>query len=152
MKPLIENNYSISYPDDWELDQSELMGSNFILFSPFTSTEDLFKENVNLIIQDLTGHNVDLDQYIELSGNQIKTYITAAKFLENKKITTGGLNYQKLVYTGKQGVYNLKFEQYIWVIEDTAFVLTLTCEEDQFDHYKTIGEKILNSFVIDKAK
>jgi hypothetical protein len=42
---------------------------------------------------------------------------------------------------------DLKFEQYYWVINEKAFVLTLTCEEDQFKNYKEVGEKILNSFI-----
>ena len=149
-KSLTENNYSIDYPDDWELNKSGQMGTNFILFSPLTSKQDQFKENVNLIIQDLTGHNLNLDKYVEISENQIKTIITDGEILENKRIKTETLKYQKVIYTGKQGIFNLKFEQYYWVVGNNAFVLTLTCEKNQFDNHKTIGEKILNSFNLNK--
>jgi hypothetical protein len=149
-KSLTENNYSISYPNNWELNISGQMGTSFILFSPLSSKEDQFKENVNLLIQDLAGHNLDIDKYVEISEGQIKTLITDGEILESKRITTDNLEYQKVVYTGTQGIFNLKFEQYYWVIGDNAFVLTLTCEENQFNNHKIIGEKILNSFDINK--
>ena len=145
-KSLTENNYSINYPENWELDKSGQMGTSFILFSPLSSEQDQFKENVNLLIQDIKGYNLDLDKYVEISEDQIKTYITDGKIIESKKITTETLNFQKLVYTGRQGVFNLKFEQYFWVVGDKAFVLTLTCEESQFNNYQETGEMILNSF------
>ena len=147
---LTEHNFSIDYPDHWELNTSGQMGTSFILFSPLSSGQDQFKENVNLLIQDLTGHDLDLDKYVEISEGQIKTMITDGEIVESKRMTTEALNYQKVIYTGKQGIYNLKFEQYYWVVGNKAFVLTLTCEEVQFDNYQETGEKILNSFVINK--
>ena len=149
-KSLTENSYSINYPGNWELNRSGQMGTSFILFSPLSSEQDQFKENVNLLIQDLTGYNLDLDKYVEISEGQIKTIITNGKIIESKRITTENLNYQKVIYTGEQGMFNLKFEQYYWVVGDKAFILTLTCEESQFDNYQVKGEKILNSFNINQ--
>jgi hypothetical protein len=149
-KSISENIYSIDYPDNWELNKSGQMGTSFMLFSPLSSEQDQFKENVNLLIQDLTGHILDLDKYVEISEDQIKTMITDGEIIESKRITAKTLNYQKVIYTGKQGIYHLKFEQYYWVIGDKAFILTLTCEESQFDNYQGTGEKILNSFNLNK--
>ncbi|PRY85882.1 PsbP-related protein [Mongoliibacter ruber] len=145
-----KDNYSINYPKDWELNESGQMGTSFILFSPLTSEKDQFKENVNLLVQDLTGHNLDLDEYVKISEGQIKTMITNGKIIESKRVTNQSLNYHKVIFSGKQGDFNLKFEQNYWVVGDKAFVLTLTCEETQFDNYKLKGEKILNSFKLNK--
>jgi len=145
-EPLTENNYSLNYPKDWELNKSGLMGTSFILFSPLSSEKDQFKENINLLVQDLTGHNLNLEKYAKLSEGQIKTMITDGNILESKTVATDTLSHHQIIYTGRQGVFNLKFEQYYWVIDDTAYVLTLTCEESQFKNYQKIGEEILNSF------
>jgi len=145
-KSLTENNYSVNYPDNWELNKSGQMETNFILFSPLSSEQDQFKENVNLLIQDLAGHHLDLNKYVEISEGQIEDLITDGKILDSKRITSEKLHYQKVIYTGKQGIFNLKFEQYYWVIDDKAFILTLTCEESQYNDFQVIGEKILNSF------
>lgn len=145
---LTEDNYSIKYPENWELNKSGQMGTNFILFSPLTSDQDQFKENVNLLIQDLTGHNLDLNKYVEISEGQVKTILTDGNIIESERISNGDLNYHKLIYTCKQGICKLKFEQYFWVIENKAYVLTLTTEVEQFNSFQKIGERILNSFEI----
>ena len=145
-KSYSKEDYTIKYPKDWELDESGQLGTNFILLSPTSSEQDQFRENVNLLIQDLTGYNLNLDKFVEISEDQIKKMITDGKILNSKRIKDKGLNYQKVIFLGKPENINLKFEQYYWVVENKAFVLTLTCEENQFDNYKTMGEKILNSF------
>lgn len=145
-----KDNYSIDYPKDWELNESGLMGSSFILFSPPSSETDPFRENINLIIQDLTGYNLDLDAYAKISEGQIKTIITNGQILESKRVTNQSLEYQKVIYTGTQGIFHLKFEQYYWVVGNKAYVLTFTCEEAQFDDYQLTAEKILNSFKLNE--
>jgi len=147
-KTIDEFNFTIQYPDSFELNNSGLMGTTFILFSKQTSQQDLFLENINLIIQDLTGLNINLNKYVEISEAQVKTLITNGNIIESKRIKMGDSEYQKVIYTGTEGQYNLKFEQYCWIIKQKAYVLTLTCELNQFDKYQAIGEKIMNSFKI----
>ena len=142
--------YSIQYPPEWELTQSGQMGTTLILFSTLESSQDQFKENVNLLIQDLTGHNIDLDKFTEISEGQVKTMITNSTIIESKRIKDGSDEYHRIIYTGDQGIYNLKFEQYYWVKNEKAYVLTLTCEEKKFNDYKEVGEGILNSFTFKK--
>ena len=147
-KTINEKGYMIQYPDSFDLNTSGQMGMSFILLSKQASQQDLFRENVNLMIQDLTGQNIDLDKYVEISEGQIKTMITNGNIIESKRIKAGDSEFQKVVYTGVQGQFNLKFEQYYWIVKSKAYVLTLTCELNQFDKYKEVGEKIMNSFKI----
>lgn len=147
-KNLNEDKYAIKHPSAWEVNKSGQMGTSFILFSPLSNESDKFKENVNLLIQDLKGYNLSLDQYVEISEGQIKTIVTEGKIISSDRIKKDEREYQRMIYTGKQGIFDLKFEQYYWVIDNQAFVLTLTGEEDEFEGYQEIGEKILNSFEI----
>ena len=120
---LNEKNYSIEYPSDWELNKSGQMGTKFILFSQLTSKNDQFKENVNLIVQDLTGHNIDLNQYVEISENQIKTMITDGNIISSERVKKDEKEFQRVIYTGKQGIYDLQFVQYYWVENHRSRVL-----------------------------
>ncbi len=147
---LDKSNYSIQYPATWDLNQSGQMGTSFILFSPLESDLDKFKENIILLVQDLSGRNIDLNQYCEISEGQIKTMVTNSNLIESKRIKNVKGEYQKLIYSGDQGIFHLIFEQYYWVIDEKAFVLTVTSEQDKFADFKETGEKILNSFVINK--
>jgi hypothetical protein len=143
---LKEKEYSIKYPKDWDLDQSGEMGTKLILFSQLSSEKDDFKENVNLIIQDLSQHDVDLDKYVVISEEQVATLIPNGVILSSKRIKKKKQEYHKMIFTGIIGEIKVKYEQRYWVTNESAFVLTLTCKTNEFNDYKKIGEGILNSF------
>jgi len=141
------DQYEIKLPNDWDVDTSGQAGTSFILLSPVQDKNDQFRENVNLLIQDLAGHNITLNQYVDLTENQVETLIQNGQLILSERITTNTKNeYHKMIYTGKQGIYNLKFQQYFWIVDHKAIILTLTCEVDQFDKYLPTGEMILDSF------
>ena len=75
-KTINESTYSIQYPDNWELNTEKSMGTSFIIFSEQTSSEDKFRENINLIIQNLEGYNLNLDDYVAISEEQISKMVT----------------------------------------------------------------------------
>lgn len=147
-KTIAQSNYSLQYPADWELNESGQLGTTLILFSPLESADDTFRENINLIVQDLTGYNLDLDKYAKISEEQVKTMITNSKIVESKKIPSNPNPYHKIIYTGTQGVFDLKFEQYYFIVDNKAYILTFTAERDNFGKFKKTGEEILNSFII----
>ena len=147
-KTLDVATYSILYPSTWELNQSGQMGTAFIILSPQETSQDQFRENVNLIIQDISAYNIDFDEYVRISEDQLKKVITNSTIIESKRIKIGQIEYHRLIHTGDQGIFHLKFEQHLWIKNKKAYVLTLTCEQDRFADYKEIGDKILNSFTL----
>lgn len=108
--------------------------------------EDEFTDNVNLLVQDLNGLDLDLDKFMKLSIDQIDSFIDESELLLNERKNKDGLSYQKIIYNGKLDKFNFKFLQYIWVIKDKSYLLTFTCEQAEFEKHKDVAEKILNSF------
>lgn len=147
---LDKDNYKIEYPSDWMLDESGNMGTSFILFSPLVNSEDKFNENVNLMIQDVSTYNLTFEQFVELSEKQIESMLTDGKILSSELVTIDGNNVQKLIFNGKQGEYDLQFEQYYMMRGPIAYVLTFTSEKNEFDKYQEVGEKIMNTFELKK--
>jgi hypothetical protein len=143
---LEEANYSIEYPSSWELNQEGLNQTSFILFSALESDEDKFRENVNLLIQDLSGKNIDLDTYVDITEEQVKNMLPNSLLIESKRVVDDGKEFHKAVYSGVVGQVYLQFEQYFWVIGEAAYVLTFTTEKDKFEDFQETGERILNSF------
>jgi hypothetical protein len=141
-------SYSIQYPLAWIIDTSRQFGSDLFLLSANESEMDKFKENVNVMIQNLKGLNLDLDKFVQVSESQVKTYVTNGKVLESKRINQNGLEFHKLIYLGTQGAFSLKTEQYYFIKDEKAFVVTFVAEEDQFDKYIVIAEKMMQSFKI----
>ena len=149
-KTINESTYSIQYPDNWELNTEKSMGTSFIIFSEQTSSEDKFRENINLIIQNLEGYNLNLDDYVAISEEQISKMVTNGKIIDSKRSNKNNTEFQKVIFTGKQGLFQLKFVQYYFVKDEKAYVLTFTCEEIQYEKYIFITDQILDSFLLNK--
>ncbi len=150
-KSYTQTNVSVQYPATWTLDESGLMGSSFFLFSPISNEQDLFKENMNLLIVDLAQYglaDMDLEQYAEVSIAQLPNIIQNYKFKASAKESKNGKTYYQVEYTGSQMNYNLHWLQQFWVIDGKAYVLSFTSEQEQFYTYKGIAQKILDSFKI----
>ena len=141
-------NFSILYPLDWTLNTEGNYGTKFFLFSPLTSKDDLFRENINLIIEDLSAKQMTLAEYTTLSKQQIKNGMPDAEFLESNTLQSQGINYQRIIYTATQSQYKLQFEQWYFIVKGQAYILTFSAEAVQFKTYQKEAESLLASFKI----
>lgn len=134
--------YSISYPSTWELNESGQMGTKFIIAAPVQMDGDQFQENINLIVQDVSAHNMDLTDFVNLSEQQIGSIFGPIE----KSERVGDMH--KLVYKGTMGTMNLKLVQYLSMNGGDAYILTFTAEQKEFDKYETIAIQIMDGFEI----
>jgi hypothetical protein len=163
-KKLTGANYSIQYPADWDLQQKEDTTPDvpllypFAILSPLESTTDTFRENVNLVVEQLAGRtiegvdgkDIDLERYIKLSSSQLSLYMNNYHSIENKQFDNGRRQYYRSIFTWDFQTFRLKVEQYYWVADGKAYVLTFTSERDKFAKFKETGEKILDTFTIER--
>lgn len=142
------NQYSISYPSIWRTDTSGAMGADAFFFSPKDNDTDKLSENVNVMIQSLTGASITLDQFVENSERQVKTLVTDGVLVESKRMNRNGRVFHYILYTGTQGIFKLKTAQYYFMEDNKVFVVTLVTETHRFEQYEQTGMQILDSFNI----
>lgn len=147
-KTLQNSRYSIEYPSSWEADTSGHMGLAFVVYSIATSDKDEFRENVNFIFEDVSQHQLTLDQYSQLSENQLKKMITDFRMVSSTRTELNGRTCRRVVFSGRQGVYQLKYLQYYMIVGNNALVLTFTAEIAEFDKFKSTANRILESFTL----
>lgn len=123
------------------------MGIDLFIFSKLDSSNDKFRENVNVLTANVEGLNITLDTFVNASLKQIESMATDLKMLESKLYKVGDKVYHKMDLTAKQGVFNLHFIQYYFVTSKNVYTVTLTTEADQFNFYKSDGIKMLDSFL-----
>ncbi|AXG68950.1 hypothetical protein KORDIASMS9_01169 [Kordia sp. SMS9] len=139
------DNFSIQHPNDWKADTSKTVGVDLILYAP-QEIGDNFKENINVVVQDLSEYNLNLDSYTKLSEEQIKNMLEGGKITKSERITADSKTYHRIQYVGTQSGIALKFEQRYYVENDTAYVLTVTCLNSNFDAYIVLSRKIFDTF------
>lgn len=141
-------NYKIEYPQNWRLDTSRIMGAEFFIFSPLESQTDKFRENINLLIQDLTGQNIDLVKYKQITERQISEMTVNPKLFESSLIKNKTSDYFKTTYAMTQNNFRLKITSICFIKDEKAYLLTFTSEYDKYDKYEKNCKEILSSFFV----
>ena len=138
--------FALAVPGHWDVDTSGAMGAALIAMSPLGPDGDDFRENVNVVVQDVGAYGLDLDGFVALSEEQVTTFVTDAEFVSSERDTLGAHPHHRLTYTGRQGKYALRYEQRYWVVDGRAYILTFTAEQDAHEGYAEVGQRVLESF------
>jgi hypothetical protein len=132
------------------VDTSKAYGAEVFVFSPLENEDDKFRENLNVLIQDLAGLNVDLESFKQLTETQIETLATDGKIIESSIVRSGKGEFYRITYSMTQGIFNLMITSVCFINNDKAYVVTFSAETGQYDHYKMTGQQILDSFTLIK--
>lgn len=137
--------FRIQYPPDWT-ESVGSAGAVVAFVSPPQSAADDFKENVNVLVQNLPDPSMSLGQYTDLSLRQAGSIIDGFKLLASGPSTLAGRSAQRVMYLGQSGNHDLKFDA-VWLVEKgRAYVLTYTATRDSFDAFRPTAEAIIESF------
>lgn len=144
----LERGVRIDYPSNWQIVE-DLMGSIVAFFTPLEDASDNYRENVNVVVQDLKDSPMTLEEYSEFSVNQLKEEINALKIIEPlSSATLSNFPAHKIVYNGVLEKIKLKYMQ-IWAIKSNiAYLVTYIAENNHFKDYINIIKQIVNSFEI----
>lgn len=143
-----EKNYEISYPASWIKQQKGT--ANFFL-SPKENEKDLFQENVNIMIQDLSNQPMTLEDYTNLTKQQVKQAFGSSSIVSIKDLTFAGQQAKKMVYNMPKNPMqgrsqNLKLCQIWFIKENKAYLLTYTAESSEYESYLGTAKEIFDSF------
>jgi hypothetical protein len=142
---LDENDFSVDYPNSWQLNTSGKMNSVFFLHSE-PETNDTFSENINLITQDLSQQKMSLTEFVDLSLDQVKTALPDSEIIKSEFKEKKGTQYYEVIWKGYVADNNLQFKQYLFMKDNNAYILTFTALQSTFDAYLPKVNKIFNSF------
>lgn len=135
--------FSIKYPETW----TKQSNPNIMVFlSPKENVMDMFQENVNVILQDLSRQLMTMEQYTGVTKKQVSDNFGAASILSLKDVTIAGQPAKELLYNMNYQGKKLKVKQ-CWIIKNNkAYLLTYTAEPEQYNKYKNIAVEMTNSF------
>lgn len=137
--------FSIEYPANWE-SQRDSFGAVIIVLSPLTDSDDQFAENVNVVVEDLGGADLTLDEYVDLAVAQLESFIPGFLISDEFAAEMGDQPSWFIVYTGVQDGDAYKWAQEIALFEGSAYIITYTGAPDGFDLYLPHALAIFESF------
>jgi len=145
-KTFENESYTFDYPTEWSIDEHGL-GMDVSINTP-TVENDNFNENFNVISQNLTGVDVDFEQFVEISLAQYPQFLEDHEIISSTTLKKGGQTFQEVVVKGILFDTNMTFIQRCYVFEgEKALVLTFThlTENPQFVEQ---ANQILDSFIV----
>ncbi len=143
-------NYGITlqYPNNRTT--KTVQNTIFSAFSPIEQDWDKFQENINLVISNNFGQNLD-----KFSAQQIDILKKSTNFenfvLEDEWYTNfGWSDWYKIIYTGKLKWYDIPLKRMqMWTLKwNSAYIFTYNAEQSNFDKYIDKINEILKSLKI----
>jgi serine/threonine-protein kinase len=142
--------FSFSYSKkEWILEDNK----DILLLFSTNQTEADFKTNINILVQDLSMQPMSLNEYHQLTLNQIKQ-ATGENNVENEKdITISGYPTKELIYHIPQDInrgntVGLKIKQVYLIKENKSFLVTYTAKTDSFNKDLESANKVFRTFEI----
>lgn len=141
----VANRYSIDYPKEWTKSTIPSGAPGVAFLTPKDGPNDVFQENVNVIVQDLSDQPMTLDEYTDLNKKQLVQLVGASALTSIQPTKLAGADAKVALYSMKYGAYTLKIKQYWTVKNKKAFVLTYTAFPDQYARYEGTATQLINS-------
>lgn len=141
--------YSIKYPEQWE----KTMQDGYVTFlSSVSDSNDNFRENVNVMIQDASAEPITLEQYTQVTKDWIFESAGQAGLISEKDIQLSGLNGHELHYKlpGQAMDFSepLYFYQAYAMKGTDVFLLTYSGTEAQFNEFLPVAKEAFASFKV----
>jgi hypothetical protein len=144
--------FSVQFPIGWKVqeinDDLKKAGIEFLAMADKENAKDLFRENVNLLVENINDATIDLKTYAQKSEDAIKKNIIDLKRFHKKTIKLPSGECYVFQYHGKQSALDLFWYQVVWVKNSIAYILTLTSDERSHWDFKRAFEVIAQSFII----
>jgi hypothetical protein len=139
--------FSLVIPEDWEK-QENVMGCALTALSPLEGQGDQFRENVNVVVEELP-RKLSLDDYVGLSRQNQEKLMTDFNVEKEADAKIGEIAAKQLVYTHRMGQINAKLLQYVLVEGKKGFAVTCTATPESYDKYVEQFQTIVNSLKVE---
>ncbi len=140
-------NVSLVYPSAWQVSEG-FMGSAAAFFTESDTEADEFTDYLMLTVEDTSPYILTLDDYLNISVEQVMRVIPDANITGSGRTTLAGAEAQAIVFTGTQGEYRLKWLAVYTIRGERVYSLTYTAEEDSFEDYYRDMKDAIDSFEI----
>ncbi|MBE7463556.1 MAG: hypothetical protein HS116_08640 [Planctomycetes bacterium] len=139
--------FSIVLPETWER-QENAHGTVVLALSQQADASDTFRENINVVVEDLPNEYSVSDYY---DANQVQLRKVMTDFVEVQLGDTiiQGQPAKRLVFTHRMGELNLKVLQYYFSKGKRGFVVTCTAAPGSYAGFEAEFERSVHSLMLD---
>lgn len=139
-----EKAFSIRFPKAWEQKEG-YMGTVVIALEPAEGRGDYFRENMNVVVEDLSG-NINISDYIHSSLAGMGKVLPDFKVIERKPAGRHASPSEQIRYSYRLGTIDLESTALIHISRGRAYVVTCTAEKEHSPRYRKTFDAIMAGF------
>jgi hypothetical protein len=152
-----EFGISFSYPSSWTEEPDPNEGILVIFYAPLQDDSDIFAENFNVAIEELSSSSYPLDVYSDNALDQLKSSFQNFRIEHlnaNSSLSDYPAYYIDYTYTTPtaQGIMKLKNLQIWTMVYDKAYTFTFGAQPLEFESYIPTIEKVIDSIEINPTE
>jgi len=144
-----EKGFSIEFPKGWEQKEG-FMGTTVVGLRPEKGDKEEFRENVNVVVEDLSKPWT-LKDYVKANLTNMQKLLTDFKVVDRGTTTLNGATAEWMTYYHRMGSYKLKVVVYMLVRSNRGYVITCSSVPDKFAHWESTFQGVANSFTLAPA-
>lgn len=140
--------FALKYPAAWSFAEN-LGGAAAVFVSPKEHALDVFQENVNVVVQDISQNPMALDKYTETAITQMRAVFgTNLEILDSSPALIDGREGHQFIFVGKGPDVRFQYMCRWTVVGTRAYQITYTAMESGYPRLLPQAERIMKSFKI----
>ncbi len=139
-----EKGFSIQVPPGWDFEEKK-MRTDLIAVSPAEGPEDTFRENFNVLVEEL-GVNMTSEEYYQKGIPLFKQFAVDFMQHENGIERIDGKEFRYDIISHRMGPLKIKILQYLTVRQKKGYLITFSAADDKFDRYLPMFKEIAKGF------
>ncbi len=140
--------FALQYPAAWSFAENQ-GGAAAIFYSPKENALDIFKENVNIVVQDISRNPMTLEKYTETAIAQMNAVFGInIEILVSTRISIDNRPAHQFIFIGKGPDGNLQYQCRWTLVGTTAYQITYTALASGYQKHLAQAERVMNSFRI----
>jgi hypothetical protein len=152
-----EFGISFRYPSSWTEESDPNEGILAVFYAPLQDESDIFAENFNVVVEELSSSNYPLDVYSENALDQLKSSFQNFRIEHlnaNSSLSDYPAYYIDYAYTvpTSQGILKLKNLQIWTILDDKVYSFTFGAQPLEFESYMPTIDKVIDSFEINPGE
>lgn len=136
--------FTVYYPPGWTLSNQGNPNLVFNISSPKVDEYDYIQENVNLIVQ-VVPEGTDAATYLAQLEQKATNQLVNIEKVSAEPTVFKGFDAMASTYTAYVNEIRVKWNQYVWVVDRRAYLLTYSAEITQYEAYKDFANEIIKS-------
>ena len=148
-----EFGISFSYPSSWSEESDPNEGILAVYYAPLQDDSDIFAENFNVAVEELSSSSYPLDVYSDNALDQLKSSFQNFRIEHlnaNSSLSDYPAYYIDYTYTTPtaEGIMKLKNLQIWTMVDDKAYTFTFGAQPLEFESYMPTINGVIDSFEI----